>query len=78
MRRKNFFRVIAFAAIVTAAGWSFQQSQNETVLSDLTLANVEALAQYEDDYFPNGCLAESGSGCWCYRWYDGVKEATWH
>lgn len=43
---KKLFGVIAIAAIA-AAGWSFIQSQNEMELSDLALANIEALASNE-------------------------------
>lgn len=44
---KKLFGVIAIAAIAAAAGWNFCQSQNEMELSDLALANVEALARDE-------------------------------
>ena len=38
--------VIAFAAIAAAAaGWNYQQNKQEVELSDLALANVEALAR---------------------------------
>lgn len=37
--------LIAIAAVT--AGWNFSQNQNEMELSDLALANVEALAKYE-------------------------------
>lgn len=40
--------VIAFAAIAAAAaGWNYQQNKQEVELSDLALANVEALARGE-------------------------------
>lgn len=73
---KKLFGIIAIAAVTAAAGWNFSQNQNEVELSDLVLANVEALARYEDDYCPNGCLDESGDGCWCYRQYPYVREAS--
>ncbi len=74
---KKIIGVIAFAAIAAAASWNFNQSKNEVALSDLALANVEALARYEDNYCPNGCLDVTGPGCWCYQQYYNVKEATW-
>lgn len=43
---KKLLGIIAIAAIA-AAGWNFSQSQNEVELSDLALANTEALAQGE-------------------------------
>lgn len=46
---KKLLGIIAIAAIATAAGWNFIQSQNEVELSDLALANVQALARGETD-----------------------------
>ena len=43
---KKLFGIIAIAAIA-AAGWNYGLSQNEVELSDLALANVEALTRYE-------------------------------
>lgn len=40
---KKLFGIMALAAIAAAAGWNFGQNQNEIELSDLTLANTEAL-----------------------------------
>ena len=44
---KKLFGIMALAAIAAAAGCNFSQSQNEVELSDLALANVEALARNE-------------------------------
>ncbi len=52
--KKKIFGVILIAAMAITAGWSFNQSKNEVELSDLALANVEALAQ-----------GESGGNSWC-------------
>ena len=56
--------VIALAAIsAAAAGWNYQQNKNEVQLSDLALANVEALARGEsgrdrcDDFTTMTCLS---------------------
>ena len=46
--KKKIFGVALIAAMALAAGWNFNQSKNEVELSDLALANVEALARYED------------------------------
>lgn len=75
--KKKIFGVAIIAAMALAAGWNFNQSKNEVELSDLALANIEALARYEDDYCPNGCLDEDGDGCWCYIEYPRIREATW-
>lgn len=45
---KKYLSIVAIAA-VAAAGWNFSQSQNEVELSELALANVEALANPEDN-----------------------------
>ena len=53
---KKLFGVIAIAAIAAAAGWNFCQNQDKVELSDLALANIEALARNE------------GSGKTCYTY----------
>lgn len=47
MNAKKYFGLFAAAAVVTAAGWSYLQSKQYDGMSELALANVEALAQYE-------------------------------
>lgn len=47
--KKKFFAVVLIAVMAVAAGWNFKQSQNKVELSDLALANVEALANPETD-----------------------------
>ena len=48
MKHKKLFGVITFAAIATVAGWNYNQNKQNVVLSDLALANIEALARWED------------------------------
>lgn len=43
--KKKIFGAVIIAAMVLTAGWNFNQSKNEVVLSDLALSNIEALAQ---------------------------------
>lgn len=69
---KKIFGIMALAAIAAAAGWNFIQSQNEVELSNLTLANVEALASGESGC-PNGCV-ENGDGCFCNMWHPFYAE----
>lgn len=45
--KKKIFGVALIAAIAVTAGWNFNQNKNEVELSDLALANVEALASPE-------------------------------
>ena len=53
--KKAVFAVSA-VAVVAAAGWSYQQSKQYDGLSELALANVEALATGEDGgYGPKEC-----------------------
>lgn len=47
--------VIAFAAIAVTAGFNYQQNKQKAELSDIVIANIEALANGES----------SGSSC---RW----------
>lgn len=46
---KKLFGSIAIVAIIAAASWNFNQSKNRVDLSDVTSANVEALASGEDE-----------------------------
>ena len=45
--KKKIIGAALIAAMAVAAGWNFNQSKNETQLSDLTMANVDALARGE-------------------------------
>ncbi|MFY1613952.1 NVEALA domain-containing protein [Macellibacteroides fermentans] len=45
--KKKIFGAALIAAMAITAGWNFNQSKNEVELSDLALANVEALANDE-------------------------------
>ena len=53
----KIFGAVLFTAIALAAGWNYSQSQNKVELSDLALANVEALAEEE-------CTTSVGGSCW--------------
>lgn len=43
----RIFGAVIFTAIAITTGWNFSQSQSKVKLSDLVLANVEALANGE-------------------------------
>ena len=45
--KKKLFSVLAVVAIVTVAGYNVYNAKSEVKLSDLALANVEALANGE-------------------------------
>jgi len=53
--KKKIFSVVAAVAVVAAAGWSYQQSKQYDGMSELALANVEALARYELPDFEVNC-----------------------
>ena len=50
--KKKINAAVIIAALAITAGWNYNQSQNEMSISDLVLANVEALAEKEDN---KGC-----------------------
>ena len=50
---KKLFGIMALVAIAATASWNFCQNQDKVELSDLSLVNVEALAQSE--LLPDAC-----------------------
>lgn len=66
---------IAALAIAAIAIWNVNLGNSQkSELSNLALANVEALAGEGNWLCPNGCYSGS-SGCFCYQWYENEKEA---
>lgn len=59
---KKVMGVIGVVAVCAVAGWNYQQSEQEVELSDLALANVEALAIGEGT-IQDGCEYKAGSTC---------------
>lgn len=51
---KKFIGITLIAVAAVTAGWNFSQTQNEVELSDLALANVEALARGEGGFDQDG------------------------
>ena len=70
MKRK-FIGGFAVLAIAAMAAWNVNYGSQTKGMSDVMLANVEALAQEIgiETGCPTGCLP-NGSGCFCYQWYD--------
>ena len=60
--KKRILGAVIIAAMAFAASWNFNQSKNDTVLSDLTSANVEALARGEGEGNFPACQKKKGSG----------------
>lgn len=45
--KKRILGTVIITVIALAAGWNFNQNENEVTISELTLDNIEALAQPE-------------------------------
>ncbi|MGL4780917.1 MAG: NVEALA domain-containing protein [Bacteroidales bacterium] len=54
MKTKKVLFAAAFAAVTLLSGYNYVQNNNKVKLSDLALANVEALASGEFD--PTSCI----------------------
>ena len=72
---KKVLKVAFVVAIAMVVGINVYNAQKTEVLSDVAMANVEALADNEvNPLCPNGCL-DNGPGCYCYNWYPYYREA---
>ncbi|WP_321481361.1 NVEALA domain-containing protein [uncultured Bacteroides sp.] len=72
--KKKIFAILIVVVIATFAGYNIYQSQRAETISDLMLANVEALARYEvNPDCRNGCL----SYCYCFKIYSNMREVHW-
>ena len=72
--KKKIRAVMMVAAVALIAGVNVYHSQRTTEMSDMALANVEALANNENDLCPNGCY-DNGDGCYCNVWFETLREA---
>jgi hypothetical protein len=75
MKRKLLCLITAVTMTVITA-WNISQNMSEEALSDVALANVEALAE-ENSECPNGCIAQANEWCFCYYYHENVREAHW-
>lgn len=57
---KKVMGVIGVVAVCAVAGWNYQQSEQSKGLSDLAMANIDALARYED---PNDAHGHKMTDC---------------
>lgn len=64
--KKRLLSIAFVAAMAVTAGLNFAQSENKVNLSDLAMANVEALAQSEDGEVK--CRLTDDYWQWCYPW----------
>lgn len=69
--RKKIFAIMIVAVVTAFAGYNIYQSQNTATLSDLALANVEALAYTESGFTyecsMSGCVFDFNHDCHVYR-----------
>jgi len=73
--KRTFINISVLAGISIVIGSNLNKNETKVELSELTLANIEALAH--DESGEGDCLTESGSGCWNgYRYYPYYKEKT--
>lgn len=69
MKTNKLLFAVAFAAVTLLSGYNYVQNNSEVKLSDLALANVEALANCENVGFETGrrsYLSSSGT-CYCFH-----------
>lgn len=74
---KKMIKIAFVAAFAAIAGYGVYANQKADAMSDLVLANVEALARYEvNPDCPNGCTSAS-STCLCFKIYTNMREVHW-
>lgn len=66
--KRTILKLSFIAAIAVAAGYTAYNSQKTETLSDLTLANVEALATNESGGDCNGCYTTTFEFCKFWGW----------
>lgn len=75
----KIIKTLFVATFALVAGYGVYSTQQKAEMSDLAMANVEALAQNEGDGMldcPNGCLDMPGH-CFCYG-YHPYEEKRWN
>ena len=69
--RKKIFGAVLIAVMAVAAGWNYQQNKQSVELSDLAMANVEALA--DPEIIVGVPCAQVCQNCWCI-YFDPYEE----
>jgi hypothetical protein len=69
--QKKIISIVFVAAIAVAAAWNLSRNQEEAILSDVTLENIEALADGEASHGTclNICLWHPNYDCHVYIYY---------
>lgn len=75
--KKKLIGVIVLVAIAVVATWNYNHSKKEINMSDLALANVEALAINEGadwvECYYAGCISTLWADCWLFDYGIPVK-----
>ena len=72
---KKYVKATLVAVVALISGINVFNAQKSDSMSDIALANVEALADDEiNPWCPNGCVA-NGNGCLCNGWHQYDREA---
>lgn len=75
---KKLKKIAFVAALAAVAGYGIYTNQKVDSMSDLMLANVEALARYEiNPDCPNGCTSKLNSYCRCFQIHPDMREVHW-
>lgn len=72
---KKTFGVVLLMAIAITTYWNFNQIKNKKELTELALANINALARNESDDI--NCLTQPGS-CFKNNLFYPYEEDLWH
>ena len=73
---RKFVKIAFVAVFAAAAGYGVYTSQKSEVMSDLALANVEALAaygEYDQPYYVAPCQNRPGSECRSTKYDEGNR-----
>lgn len=73
--RKKILNATFAVAIMAVAGYNIHMNQPKIEMSELALANIEALAEVENPNCPNGCLSTYGL-CFC-NGHQPYEEKDW-
>ena len=74
---KKYVKATLVAVVALVGGINVFNAQKSESMSDIALANVEALADDEiNKDCANGCV-EGRNGCYCFKDYPNYSEAKW-
>lgn len=74
---KKFINILAVVAIVVFAGYNVMKAQQTEAVSDVVMANVEALASSGEHYMEGGTCKGAGAGMTDVHCYGGYTICCW-